>query len=115
MTDHDKLREAIKRVRDYRNGKPPYTLLREQPTTVQCIDVVLDAAESTLPKTKMVEVWRVEYAIDRGGLGHPSIWFPCSETHIDRGTAERNADSLKEYVLKQCIRVTGPHMQEVPA
>lgn len=79
----------------------------------QPMQIVLEAAEAhreTLPKTKMVEVWRCEWVISWGGpdrlqLGCQSYW--------SRAEAEREAERLGPGA--KCIRVTGPHQQEVPA
>lgn len=54
--DPDKLREAIRRVHAYRHGKEPFMIDAAEPTTNACIDMVLSAAESTLPKMKTVEM-----------------------------------------------------------
>jgi hypothetical protein len=61
---------------------------------------------ATLPKTKMVEVWRVEFS--RAGMA-----FCCQFDDLD--TAEVNAESFRHQPHLSCIRVTGPHQQEVPA
>lgn len=67
---------------------------------------ILAAAESTLPKTKMVNYWLVEYA----RYGEPGIIRYGSGLEADNSAAEmRRGDHLA------CIRVTGPHLQEVPA
>lgn len=72
----------------------------------ESMGAALDAlyAHLTKPKTKTVEVWRVEFTEH----GRPACWTCLSveEAHSHAITA-RNAN-------KQCIRVTGPHTQEVP-
>ena len=95
MTGHDKLREAIAAHKKSGCG-------------CSCWDraeAMLAAAESTLPKTKMVEVWRVEYATN----GEPNIVSFLTENRA-RGWAQGTC-SLP-YVSN--VHVTGPHQQEVP-
>lgn len=105
MSEHEKLREAITWGRAYHAAA--YVSLKSNH-----LAVLVAAAESTLPKTKMVEVWRLEYA-------HRGI--PCAEVyqakhHADGRAAElkANRDGSREVPAFSCIRVTGPHQQEVP-
>ncbi|MFZ5783957.1 MAG: hypothetical protein ACOY4R_27480 [Pseudomonadota bacterium] len=60
-------------------------------------------------RTKTIQVWRVEWAteVNKG-------WIPQSATEESEEAAETCADHLRKHGLK-CIRVTGPHDQEVPA
>lgn len=74
MTDHDKLREAIKCFRSV--GRE--TRYHEMAT------LVLDAAESTLPRTKTVEVWHLEWVAKVDGQNIPQI-----SVHTDKAAAER--------------------------
>lgn len=85
--------------------------------TRAALDMALIAAEAhlaTLPKTKMVEVWRVEWAI----LSQTRGWLPQQ-----RGETREDADAWVDKLREadkygnsvSCIRVTGPHQQEVPA
>jgi hypothetical protein len=60
----------------------------------------------TAPRSKQVEVWHVEYC--NGSV--PRVDDP----YISRMDAERGADAHRRSG-HQCIRVTGPHEQEVPA
>jgi len=102
MTDHEKLREALRFVRGLRAGWDS-----------EKIDAVCDAAESTLPKTKMVAVYHVEYA----HRGVPRV-EAFEARHYAEGRAEEleaNRDGSRELPAFACIRVTGPHQQEVPA
>lgn len=98
--DHEKLREAIAKVRKFH-------LMASNESS---ISLVLAAAESTLPKTKMVEVWHVEYALHSRC---PAIYLFTSKEQ-----AKKQAEFMQENGMKEgwrCIRVTGPHLQEVPA
>lgn len=77
--------------------------------SVESFDRTFDAARAhlaTLPKIKEVEVWRTEYATN----GVPSIlsWYT-------REAADAWADGAKSLDYIDCIRVTGPHKQRVPA
>ena len=102
MSGHDKLREAIKwgkRVTDM------------SPSGWDALRDLIAAAESTLPKTTMVEVWRVEYAYRHHVTGD---WLAGQHTWPTQDGVEHHADKLREDGAA-CIRVTGPHMQEVPA
>lgn len=96
MSEHDKLREAIAWARD------------THPTCHwhEMFTLLADAAESTLPQTKMVEVWHVEWAFMGAG---------CVGGFSSRDAAQREADWLNAQDGCACIRVTGPHQQEVPA
>lgn len=95
MIDHDKLREAIRQMKMW---------MPKHPAAVWA-NAVLAAAESTLPKTKMVEVWRVEWCAGQQ---------PHSQTFLWRDTADHVAENLRGHRECSCIRVTGPHMQEIP-
>lgn len=100
--DAAKLRDAIKRMRAIMVTCPAEQAL------------VCDAAEahlSTLPKTKEVDVWHVNYAVrrDSGGV---SLGCIVTETPAQ---AEDSAANLQRGGVSECIRVTGPHRQTVPA
>ncbi len=68
-------------------------------------------AELLKPKTKEVEGYRVEYSKRFGGK-----WFPqiMDVLYCDESAARMVAQHLTDQGLL-CIRVTGPHKQEVPA
>jgi hypothetical protein len=74
-------------------------------------------ARLSKPATKTVEVWRVEYAyryIDSDGFR----WIPNSrdfDGERARQCAAAFADEKRGQGDYACIRVTGPHDQEVPA
>lgn len=62
------------------------------------------------PKTKTVEVWRADYAVRIVG----NEWLAKSYTASSRLEVEREMENATgpDYA---CIRITGPHTQEVPA
>lgn len=109
MTDqHDHLREAIKVARQKCAAGE-----REKWWTIapDHLAALADAAESTLPKTKMAEVWRVEFA-SKG----TTRWFCGTSTYDTEADARFAAESMRcVRGDKDCIRVTGPHQQEIPA
>jgi hypothetical protein len=73
------------------------------------MQILIDASRAhldTLPRTKMVEVWRAEYA---------SNGLPCVVQFETRGGADDWVQSVKGVAFVSCIKVTGPHQQEVPA
>lgn len=72
------------------------------------------AHRDTLPKTKMVEVWRVEWAvlaINRWVAHHRGEPTREEANHCLARLIE--ADTYGNTL--RCARVTGPHFQEVPA
>ena len=62
----------------------------------------------TAPRTKTVEVWRVEYCNNAFGVWHPNARHFRSRSDADEWAAKNNDHWYA------CIRVTGPHQQEVP-
>jgi len=76
-------------------------------------ELLISAAEkhlATLPQTREVETWHVEYARQYG-----DGWFAEIEGALcDSRTAAAVAESLRLGGAK-CVRVTGPHRQQVPA
>lgn len=63
------------------------------------------------PETKEVEVWRVEYPV-YGGAG----WEPRVDMCWDKASAESCAIRIRQISSRpDCITVTGPHKQRVPA
>ncbi len=101
MDEHDKLREAIKEARQHWY---PGT------TGARILEPVLAAAESTLPKTKMVEVWRVEWARQNSR----DQWMPASVAFTSKAEAD-DFVVVAQSAGHACIHITGPHQQEVPA
>lgn len=63
------------------------------------------------PKTKMVEVWHVEYAVWACNDG----WQPRIEICGDSIIAEGRALKMRDMNGTTVIRITGPHQHEVPA
>lgn len=87
---------------------------------VDALKAVVDdaAAESTLPRTKTVEVWHVEFVDMRLEIGDgPYPHVNCHKRESSaRGRAIELSNSKRDGVpMYTCIRVTGPHQQEVPA
>lgn len=112
MSDHLKLRDALDRVekmkRSYMGTLDPATAYMGVP--VDCFDVIMATARETLPKTKMIPVWRVEYC-----YFDPDLRI-TSTTHEIEAVAILRATNLREEPEKYlCVHVTGPHRQEVPA
>lgn len=105
MTDHDKLRGIVRQAHAFIDGARIGSM--ERYLTASDLLLLADAAESTLPKTKMVEVWRVEWA----GAGNS---IPMIEQFGALLEAEDFANG-RRVAGRKCIRVTGPHQQEVPA
>lgn len=113
MSDPEKLREAIQNVRafaqtgiacaDGRRGPP-----NGNETWVEIL-AVCHAAESTLPKTKMANVWRVEFAQRIMGA-----FAPMSASFTSEAEAVGYKSVVQSWANTACIRVTGPHQQEVP-
>lgn len=96
--DRAELEKALEEVGRYGVG-------HNWETIVAAARVHLD----TLPRTKMVEVWRVEWAYQ----GRNGDWDACCETQFTKAQADEFAASLKHHCA--CIKVTGPHQQCVPA
>lgn len=99
MSDHDKLRDAIADMRAWCVHSRGLSTLR----MAECIDLMAKAAESTLPKTKMV--WIVE------GAGRP--YAPYARTY-----EAENRETLNSYV--ECLHSDGFSLvtitsREVPA
>lgn len=68
-------------------------------------------AHLSAPKTKEVEVWRVEYA-----EASPDGYIPGCETHDSAADAESAARNFRMSIpAYECVHVTGPHLQTVPA
>jgi hypothetical protein len=101
-TDHDRLREAIKTVRARAIVEHDGT--QAAMVFSNAVETVCLAAAQTLPKTKMVETHHVEWF--QGGA-------PYCKPFLTKREADEWARGFDSTV--SCIRVTGPHMQEVPA
>jgi len=87
-------------------------ILNKVPCTLNSAETaaLYDAARAhldTLPKTKMVERWHVEWVSASSG-----------DSYIDvRPTADEAAEEAAHRKSQdmRCVRVTGPHQHEVPA
>lgn len=77
-------------------------------------DVIMAAARSTLPRTKMVEVWRVEFCVVSGDTRSAEPWRAGVWTFRERIDAKVEANKAMPPNYR-CVRITGPHQQEVPA
>ncbi len=107
MIDSIKLRKAICSVLAAESGlllcynpAPGFlTLHRED------VQILLEAAQLALPKTKMVEQWRVEFAQEK---------VPYSASFHHESLAIAYAKTVRSWANTDCVRVTGPHQQEVP-
>lgn len=108
MSNSASLREAIRWARhDVDRIRGAATSMSPMRDVADLLVILADAAESTLPKTKEVEVWRVEYAHWNG----PRIAQVDTE-----GAAHSFAEHLRDAGRDHtCIHVTGPHKQTVPA
>jgi hypothetical protein len=63
-----------------------------------------------LNRFKTLEVWHVEFS-NAKGCG-PRVEVRAYESKVE---AEDAADMYRQDQWRRCIRVTGPHQQEVPA
>lgn len=96
------LRQAIDWARSFAHNLES-SLLADQ------VAMLADAAESTLPKTRMVEVWYVTYAWQDTAGWHPGI---ASVAYESRHDAEEIA-AEKSRGGGHAVRITGPHAQEI--
>jgi hypothetical protein len=101
-----KVREAIRLLRAYFNNERGLTIPADEMTSREAMEVVTEVAERTLPRTKEVEVWHVEYVL------LPNL--PAVNVYRTHREAQQLANGFKDPVA-QCVRVTGPHKQQVPA
>jgi hypothetical protein len=62
-------------------------------------------------RTRTVEVWRIEYAERHHVTGD---WLPCTDTWPTEEYIRAKEEDLRGRSDVACIRVTGPHKQEVP-
>lgn len=111
MSDHDKLREAIKQARARADYDTRANAEYASGPNADQHRLLADAAESTLPKTKMVSAWRCEYSVLASALN----WAPCVSGYPTKQDADEAAARMSNDERYRCIRVTGPHQQEVPA
>ena len=76
----------------------------------ETMQLVFKAAKEhlkTLPQTKMINVWHVEYTLRNSSE-------PRCEVLKSRGDAVRFADRM-DLAGFECINVTGPHQHEIKA
>ena len=106
-------RAALERAIEWSEQKLAayYCRTEDDSEAVRRTNVLIDAARAhleTLPKTKMVTVWRVEFAYCDG-----ANWNARTATFKTEADA-RSAVKGHKGSAWTCIRVTGPHLQEVP-
>ena len=115
MDEAGKIREAIKHWRDamrfWAISDPGH---QNAVTVIDAAEKYADYLQPMVCKTRTQEVWHVEYAQDRGGIGHPSVWMPQCCLHFTEDSARDFAAMLGKSELSRCIKVTGPHRQQVP-
>jgi hypothetical protein len=104
--DLEKLRAAVAEFGDNNNVSRTHRYSSVCLTT-EAYDTILDAAKSLLPKTKMVECWDAECYTASGN--------PHVARHETKLAAEAKAEEWKTRYIATLVRVTGPHMHEVPA
>lgn len=105
MIDPVKLREALESVDRYFDKTGFMT---------ESWPIVAQSVRSLLPKTKMIEVWRVEWAHQAKPHQSAPFWQPTARHYEREYVARAIAKTLENEGNNACIRVTGPHMQEVP-
>lgn len=72
--------------------------------------VIHDALSKLAPKTKIVDVWRIEYAWKA-----PDGWKACIYQGEDEATMLRYASDIRRQPhTYACVKMTGPHKQEKP-
>lgn len=104
MTDRAELEGAIA---FYEGNAWQWTLAE-----AEAVGVLARAARAhleTLPKTKMVEVWWVECAIN----GSPHIC--CTSTRKDADEIAQSYAQKSDIAVFTCVKITGPHLHEVPS
>lgn len=115
MTDRAVLERAIIDARE------AIEVAGRWPRRLAYIDVdegtaILAAAQAhldTLPKTKMVEVWRVEFAQVKSQT--LATWEAASAAFSTRAEAHQYAQIVTGWSCTAHIKITGPHQQEIPA
>lgn len=100
--DHDRLRDAIAEARG--------NMGRSCMVSNAAIEILVAAAESTLPKTETVELWHCEYAELEF-----CRWVAKIRIVNSKSGAETFGALLRDAPLFSCVRITGPHKHDVPA
>lgn len=98
----EKLREAIQHTKDYiravereNNGASFHNVVADR------LKTLVAAVESTLPRTAMVCVWRVEYA-QAIGSGKPQ---PYSASFVGPSEAQRYLETIQRWPRVSCARI----------
>lgn len=115
MSEHEMLKEAIALARRWISEHSPRTGLAGFRLMPKDLQRLADAAESTLPRTKMVETWHCAWS-----TRSPGGDFVHVNAYLTEGGARDHAESLESGgnnsgVQMFGIKVTGPHQQEVPS
>lgn len=105
MSDVTTLHEAI----DWALGQAEIWRKKKTPYMYERYEALAQAARACLP-TKLIKVWRVEstYRVD-------GTWRAVAEHYMSRADADDEARKQYDEGTYFCIRVTGPHEQEIPA
>lgn len=111
--DAKQLEEAIRILRGWWMHGSSATFDETDRRLIQTVCAAAEAHLATLPKTRMVEVWHVQWVerVHDADFWHPRLVGPFT----DHAMAQGCADDLRDSKVRRCIRVTGPHQQEVPA
>lgn len=102
MIDHEKLRDAIRISREgIAHIRAACTSMSPTRDHADILEVLCDAAESTLPKETRAECWEVRsvYAM---AVGPPSF---CVQVRFDALAAQRLAEELRKQRLHTCVEV----------
>jgi hypothetical protein len=65
----------------------------------------------SMPATTTINVWHVEYAVSGDGGKH---WMPSLSHYTSHDNAARSVEEKKRDPNYRCVRMTGPHEQEIP-
>lgn len=65
-------------------------------------------------RTATSEYWLISYAMYGTHGDGPMQWFPAATSSETEAGAHKHAKWLWGQINYDCIRVTGPHKQEIP-
>lgn len=108
--DRTALEKAIQRVANLEEmlAKFEWVEAREQRKSLLLLLAAARAHLESLPKTAMVGVWHTEMALHTEGR-----WRPSVNAFLTKEEANDSARALGSLGAR-CVRVTGPHQQEIP-
>lgn len=67
-------------------------------------------------RTVEAQYWLISYAFHGSrGDDKESHWFPVAVSADSEESARKHAEWLWKQLNYDCIRITGPHKQEIPA